>query len=47
MKHDQNYLIGVIGKVKSNTKYNYSEWRHHDVLENQLVLHKRTSAQSI
>jgi len=25
----------------------YSEWRHHDVLENQLVLHKITSAQSI
>ena len=25
----------------------YCEWRHHDVLENQLVLHKRTSAQSI
>jgi len=25
----------------------YSEWRHHDVLENQSVLHKRTSAQSI
>jgi hypothetical protein len=25
----------------------YSEWRHHDVLENQLVLHKRTSAQCL